>query len=320
MMKHAILIICLGVFLIMPLGLHAQTAEEVVPLLVGTVGSTAPDGSILYSVLIASTEEALTDLTISSPLPEGATFVDVFWTPSLATFVGESDGTVTWSLPEMPAQSVIGPFTYRVTFEDVAQAPAAMAATVTSGGQTFTARREDGILQPLTLTGSVTVGAAGTDGLVAVEGTGVMLDIPAGTFDQDITLTFERLPFDGTVTPPETEDLWWCTLYSITTEPAVAIDSPITILLPIRRTSLPGLAAALTYQSSDSGWLSLENTEAAFIAGGGNQVEIQGFTFSPVLANQVIAAGYVEQDNVLGIVNLSNSITLRSSDLISFRK
>jgi hypothetical protein len=153
----------------------AQEAVTVLALTVGSLGLFDDDGSVLYSVLLQSGVDELGDLTISSQLPENATFMDMFWTPESASFVGEAEGSVTWTLGSLPANTIIGPFTYRVTFEDAETIPSRAPAAVTWSSGEASTEMDDSELQALAPSGGIIVDEAGTDGLVAVEDTGVYL-------------------------------------------------------------------------------------------------------------------------------------------------
>lgn len=279
MLRRLPLFLLVTVVLLAPLALHAQDATSTpVPLRVGSVGLLAADGSVNYSVLLASgTDSDLTNLTITSAMPEGATFVDVFWTPEAAIFVGETDGIVTWTLPELAADSLIGPFTYQVTFDEAdADMPYTIPASVSWDEGEASATLSERELPVYDSSGSITLDETGTDGLVAVGNTGVYIEAPAGAFDQEVTLTFERLPLDAQNSglPEVDADIWWCTLFQVTVEPAgVEARQPVTILYPTVRTLTPGLEVLHFIQPADGAWTLWETEPSpALVTPGGNHV------------------------------------------------
>lgn len=244
----------------MPVVLHAQEASDTPEdLLVGSVGLLAEDGSVFYSVLLGSgSTNTLSELVITSTLPEGATFVEAFWTPEDAIFVGEENGIVTWTLPEMPADSLVGPFTYRVTFDEAAVIPANTAAAASWQGGEAIAQLSEAELSTYEDSGSITVDASGAESVIPVGNTGVYLLVPPGAFDQPVTFTFNRqfinedsdLPL-----VPEGEDLWWCTLFQLSIEPSEAkLNQPVYVLFPIQRTLTPGMTAVNFIQDAAGSW------------------------------------------------------------------
>lgn len=294
------LAICLllVVFLMIPAALMAQDATSTPEtLLVGSVGLLAEEGNVLYSIFLANnTTDELSDLTIASALPEGATFVEMFWTPEDAVFAGEDNGTITWTLPEITADTIVGPFTYSVTFDDDAKViiPANVAATAIWSEGEASAQLFETELSPHEDSGSITVDAAGTDGVVPVENTGVHLLVPPGAYDQPVTFTFERQPLteDSDLPPvPEGESIWWCTQFNVSVEPAgIEASQPVYLLLPTRRTLTPGMEVINFIQPPQGEWATVESTEASQVSSHGNHITIPLLDV-PLLANFTLIAG-----------------------------
>jgi uncharacterized repeat protein (TIGR01451 family) len=121
MLNYLLIVLVVLTFSSATLGNDAteETPVERQALIVHSVGLLDADGTTLYSVLIANqSDESLSEVTVTSSLPNGETFVEAFWTPESAKFQGESNGEVTWTVQELPAATILGPFTYRVAFED----------------------------------------------------------------------------------------------------------------------------------------------------------------------------------------------------------
>ncbi len=238
---------------------HAQDTTPTVESLLGfTTGVLGEGGEVYYSVILGSGPNALTDLTVTATLPAGATFVEVFWTPEAATFVGEDAGTVSWTLPELAADTVIGPFTVTVTFEEAeANIPANIPAFVTHADGTLELLAVEGILEPLETSGVLDIEEVGTGvELAKVGDTNIFVFAPPNAFDRPVSLHFELLPAgDPTNVPSEIEGYWWCTSVQITVEPAEAVSLlPIQIFLPNRRTLTPGMPLSDFARRLDSEW------------------------------------------------------------------
>lgn len=252
------------VLAILPTLSYAQDTPSLdVPLTAFTTGVIGEDGSIFYSVVLASGPDALTDVSIAATLPENATFQAVTWTPESAVVVGEADGVVTWTLAELPADTVIGPFSVQVTFApDDTAIPVNIPAVVTAGE---TGENEvivealEGILEAAETSGVLELDVTGTNGaLVEVGETNIFVYAPADAYDQPVTLTFNRLPIEPGVSVPEGDDFadyWWCSSIAVTVEPAEAQALlPLTIFAPLRRTLTPGMALAEFVQQGDGEW------------------------------------------------------------------
>lgn len=238
---------------------HAQDNPPTAESLLGfTTGVLGDEGEVYYSVILGSGPNALIDLTVTATLPAGATFVEVFWTPEAATFVGETDGVVSWTLPELAADTVIGPFTVTVTFDEAeANIPTNIPAFVTHADGTLELLAVEGILEPFETSGVLDIEEVGTGvELAKVGDTNIFVFAPPNAFDRPVSLHFELLPAaDPTNVPSEIEGYWWCTSVQITIEPAEAVSLlPIQILLPNRRTLTPGMSLSDFAKRLDSEW------------------------------------------------------------------
>ncbi len=254
--------LCLALFAMPPMG-RAQDAALVDPLAF-TTGLIAPDGFVNYSVIIMTGTDALTDATIHLTLPDGATFVDVFKTPASAALVGPlADGSIAWTVAEIPADTTLGPFTVIAEFENQAAEdfapPAGATATVTAGDLTLDAIAPEGTLTKLAESGSITLDQNGTDGeFVQVGETGVWIFMEPDTVTGQVTFTFTRLTITPDAVMPEiAEATWWCTYFQIgieRTDPNAELTNiPMIILYPTRRTVTPGLPAIEFKKAGEAG-------------------------------------------------------------------
>ncbi|MBI5959054.1 MAG: hypothetical protein HY866_09990 [Chloroflexi bacterium] len=330
--------VLLIILLVLSASAHAQEGPPAFtdPVSIQSSGVLGPENTVFYSVLLATGADEVANLTITSALPEGATFLDVFWTPKSAVYGGESGGTVTWTLDTLPRDTIIGPFTFQVSFDEKTTAiPYNVPAAVRWEEGESSARVVEATLEPLAATGSITVDENGTAGLVPVEDTGVFMLVPPGTYNEAVTFTFERLPIaEDTPLPDVAEETWWCALYNVTVEPADAAAAlPISIFYPSRRTLTPGMEVARFVQLPEGEWeideqnklVSKPAAQEAKIPGGivspsGNQiiailigvvpapnfntalgvsVQLRANGITDGTSNTIAVLGYIEQDNLI---------------------
>lgn len=265
----------------------AQEANEWETLYVWTTGQIDPaDSSVLYSVLMTSGTEALTDVTVSAVLPEGATFVKDFWKPEAASFVGEQDGTVTWTLDAVDANAAAGPFTFVVSFEgsdsETFAPPATIKASLTSSAGTVESEVEEGVtLAKLATAGSLEVSPEGVLDFTAVEETGIWFYGAEGVVSDPVTLSFERLPVSEKETLPSVaEDTWWCGQIGITASSDVTLAKPIVLVIPLARASTPGTIMPVFAQAEGGEWelISAENS----LTGAFAEEDLQAAAFARV--------------------------------------
>jgi hypothetical protein len=271
-MLHKFYLAVLVVLFAIPLGVFAQDDDAYSfedPVFLWSAGQLdATDNSVYYSLFVAAGAEAVSDLTVTADVPEGATFVDAFWTPESSTFVGEADGVVSWEVPALEAETIMGPFTFHVTFENADAedfAPqGAATGTLVWGEETIEAQAFG--TETLSLvedTGSITIEPAGTIDLVSIGETGAWILVPADAVSETVTLTIERLAITEESELPEVaEETWWCGQYSISADKDVTFSQPITLILPIRRALTPSMEVAVFGLSADGEWLVQSDGEA----------------------------------------------------------
>lgn len=229
----------------------AQDTPSVTLLTTGLLG---PDGSAYYSVQMFTSEE-LVNVAVSSVLPPGAVFGEVTRTPAIATFNSQQGGAVTWTVPKVPADTIIGPFTFRVTFAD-SEPPLGVVASAQWVGGKASVEPEAGVLEPYEDIGSITFDAAGTGEVVEAGKTGVLVFVPEDAVEGEVTFTFERLPITDEVgLPVVEEDIWWCSYYRLTVEPeGTTFLQPFTIIYPTREALTPGQPVTQFTRTPDGPW------------------------------------------------------------------
>lgn len=293
-MIHKLLSLLIGAALLLSAGVAAAREPISEPLTIHSSGLLDEDGTALYSVLVASGTDDLTGVTITAQVPEGAAFIEAIWTPEAAEFTGEAAGTVTWTVPELAADTVIGPFTFRAAFaDDEAEMPLNVAATAVAGDVTAEVAVRASLPYPYTTqltpraeSASITVDAAGTEVAQPVGETGGWILVPEGAVDAETTLTVTLLPFEGL---PDDDTTWWCSLVRIEADEDITL--PVTLLLPTRRTLTPGLPVSLFAQAEDGMWTDvtesgvlplaeddpLAELGSSFVAGDGNFLVVRRF-------------------------------------------
>jgi hypothetical protein len=271
-MLHKFYLVVLIVLLAIPLGVFAQDDDGYSfedPVFLWSAGQLdATDNSVYYSLFVASGAEAISDLTVTADVPEGATFVDAFWTPETSTFVGEADGAVSWELPALEAETIMGPFTFHVTFENADAedfAPQGAATGSVAWGEDVLDAQAFGAetLSAVEASGSITIEPAGTVDLVSIGETGAWILVPADAVSETVTLTIERLAItEDSELPEAAEETWWCGQYSISADKDVTFSQPITLILPIRRALTPAMEVAVFGLSPDGEWIVQSDGEA----------------------------------------------------------
>lgn len=266
-MNRRLLLLVLVIALLGALPLAAQ--DEAVPLLIRSVGVVDLDGSVYYSVFLASGAAALTNITASATVPAGLTFDASVLAPETATVTTEGN-TISWAITELPADTLLGPLTFHVTVDAAdSEIPAGLAVQAEwTDGTAELAQAEDTIT-PFTTTGAITVDAAGTvdetgaPAVVTVGDTGLLVYIPAGAVSAETTINFERLPVPtgeeaAAFFPPEAEGTWWCSVVRITLEPDAALNQSIVLAIPTRRAVTPGLASGGFFRLPEGEWQVME--------------------------------------------------------------
>jgi hypothetical protein len=332
---------CLLVILLLatPAAAPGQAAAE--PLVVRSVGLLDTDGTVLYSVILASGPQALGKLIVTGSVPDGAELVEVLNAPPETIAQAQKDG-VSWQVKALDADTILGPFTYRVRLKDKTANPPLTAGAMVSWTDpelgTVEAKESKGKLEPLADSGSITIDSRGTlndkgeNDAVPVGKTGIVIFVPAGAVSQPTTLTFNRLVIDekdNKSVPADQPDVWWCALVSISTSPATTLAKPITLALPTRRTVTPGMRAQLFVRGKDGEWQQVASAHDAlptftdnlvqdkfpatqvFGAPSGNHVVISQFVIN---SPQIVAPGLALEDFTKVEVNDSNLPTTQITD------
>ena len=270
-------ILVLLVTTLTPIQSFAQSLHASDPALIAkTSGMIDADGTILYSIFLATGPAALEKLAVSFTVPGTPASVDSVLAPTDAKFAYVTDPTraAVWRLDKVEANTIIGPFTYRVKATDL-KTPLAYApdATVTWGGPeagSLTVPADTSVLQALAEVGTITVDSRGTlnskgeNDAIPVGATGILAFVPAGAVSQSVQMTFTQVQVTDNNVPADTPDYWWCAHLDISTEPKVAFAKPISFGIPTRSPLTPGLPVQGFVSADDGPWtiVSLLNKSA----------------------------------------------------------
>lgn len=255
-------------------GLYGQSA------VIRSVGQFEPAGTVLYSVYVASRTQALGDVTISAALPPGTRFLENVDLPSGARYDGVADNVVFWTIPAVPEDSVVGPFTYRLKLDgSVSDVPATVASAVSMQQprpELVEVAASSEKMPVLAESGSVTfdqrgtITATGENGPVAVGATGVLFFVPEGAVTGRTTVTFRRLSVENNTLPASAKDTWWCGLYQTTVEPAsTTFAKAVSFVLPTRRPITPGLVVSAVTTTDLKEWQASATERGIGFGGGG---------------------------------------------------
>lgn len=264
--------------------LHAQSA------VIRSVGQYEPSGTVLYSVYAASRTQPLGDVAISSLLPPGTRFLESVDLPRAARYEGVADNTIVWTIPEIAADTVAGPFTFRLKVDGArTTVPTALASTLIYQRPTpevVQAPASTEVLAPLADSGSITFDQRGTltssgeNGPVSVGGTGILFFVPEGAVSQRTTVTFSRQDIDD-AKMPTIDDTWWCSHYQAIVEPRSTFAKPVTFVLPTRRAITPGLTVSSFSSTGSEDWRPIGGAKSGELAFGfGGQFGFGGGCFS----------------------------------------
>lgn len=244
--------------LIFAASLYGQTA------VVRSTGQYEPAGTVLYSVYVASANQALSDVTVSSAVPPGMRFLENVDLPKAARYDGVADNIVTWTIPEIAEDTVVGPFTFRLKLDgtrgDVPAFPAAAVAFQRPSVSLVETPASTERLPVLDDGGSVsfdqrgTLMASGANGPVAVGNTGILFFAPEGAVSNRTTVTFRRLDLEKNPVPANSQDTWWCGLYHAGVEPQVTFQKNVAVVLPARRPITPGLTVSVAATADLAAW------------------------------------------------------------------
>lgn len=232
--------------------------------------------TVVYSVFVASREEALESLQLSATMPANTRFLENVDAPASARYEGVADNIITWTLPAMDADTLAGPFTFRIRIDPskADQTPSTPPTWISYAKPTVELLEDPGNgsqLKPLAESGTITIDAKGTldasgkSNLVAVGETGILLYVPEGAVSGNVTFRFKRLVVEDEKMPQNAAGTWWCSLYEIsTTPPNVNFARQIAYVLPSRRAVPIGIAARAFSSVDGKDWV--EQT-----GGSGNQ-------------------------------------------------
>jgi len=310
-----------------------------------STGQYEPTGNVVYSVYVAAGPEDLEEMTITASLPAGTRYLEMVQTPLGARYDGVKADTVWWTCPKLEQDTVLGPFVFRVKLDGtVNSVPATIHAALAYERpvkQLVLTPEPSGTLVPLAESGSIvidqkgTVDADGKNGPAPVGDTGVVLFVPEGAVNEKVTVTFTRLDVTKTKMPVTDPSTWWCSVYKMTSEPAVAFSKSISVALPARRGLTPGINTSVFVTGDLENWNKALGEEPGksgaerglgFGAGGFNQFGGQcisqfGFTTCGFGGGFGVGGfggfGYVEQDNLRGKTTGSVLGTSAISSLIS---
>ncbi|MBZ0320695.1 MAG: hypothetical protein K8L91_30055 [Anaerolineae bacterium] len=251
------------VALLVPMHSLSAVASDVT-LVAGSTGLIDEDGTVLYSVILASGDATVESVSIQAQIPTQATFVEALEFPESAALAGQVGTAVTWEVASLEANSILGPFTFRVSFpEAFTDIPKGVAATITWISPTsgiIDATPEEGILKPLADSGQIVVDARGTlneageNVALPVGETGIELLILPDTVAAPTTFTFRRIPITEDNVPSNVDNTWWCVLFEAAIDPAVELLQPIAFSIPTRRVLTPGLETTVFINQGSDDW------------------------------------------------------------------
>lgn len=304
--------LCAVVAIIAAVLLLRRPTSEPIAAQLYNVGTLQDDGTVLYSLLYYSGPTARTELTISGAIPETSTFVEAVIAPAEATFNAAAATEASWVIPAVAAETVLGPFTYRVQFNG-GEAPFMLPGRISwVGPQTgsLEALVAEGTLQPLAETGQIRLDTTGTRNSegelspVPVGETGIWIYAPEGAAATPVTLTFTRLPVTPETVPPDMRDTWWCAMVMITADVPVTFNQPILLGLPTRQVLTLGIPIQVVGRTNENEtWQPLAAAEGMRIAGGGNLAPLMLTDSTPGL----IAVGVSSTDRADGSTSISGS-------------
>lgn len=236
--------------------LAAQTA------VVRTSGQYDADGSVLYSVYVASGAQKLESVAVGGTVPLGTRFIESVDVPAGVTFDGVRDNVAVWSLKEIAAERLVGPFTFRARPDGAAPViaePAAAVSFVSPEGGIVEYARTERVLAALETSGSLifdqrgTLNEKGENAPAFIGKTGVMLFVPAGGVRTQTTVTVQREEIDNDRLPKTEEPLWWCGLYRVSVSPLEDGAKQFAFAFPTRRQVTPGLPVSVV-GNTDGSW------------------------------------------------------------------
>jgi hypothetical protein len=227
---------------------------------VRTSGQFDSDGTVLYSVYVATGPEKLTGVAVGGTVPVGVRFLESVDVPAGVVFEGVRDNVAVWSLAEIGADRLVGPFTFRGrpdgAGEVITEPAAAVSYREPEAGIAEYAGRETPLVK-LESSGSVTFDQRGTlnekgeNAPVYLGKSGVLLFVAAGAVRTQTTVTVERQRIDEGNLPKTEELTWWCGLYTVDVVPAETPAKPFAFAFPTRRQVPLGLTGVVANLNED---------------------------------------------------------------------
>jgi hypothetical protein len=271
------LISLLSLLAIFGFAMPKASQAAIAPLAVRSVGMVDSDGSVLYSVVLASGPDSLKHLTVTASVPDNTQFIEIVSQPARIT--GQTDGktlkTVNWQVDSLNAATLLGPFIYRVKFTGQDGEPPANVSAKVSWTQPTTGTAEaaliSGGIEPLAPFGTITFDAKGTlnahgqNNAVPVGDSGILIYVPPEAVSKTTRLSFTRLTIEDKSIPTDVKYTWWCALVSVGSDAAVDFSKPISLVLSTRRSLTPGLMASIFTRSGNGKWQRPNESSLAFI-------------------------------------------------------
>jgi len=242
----------------------AVHAAENSRLVIRSTGTFEDSNVVVYNIYLATRDEKLTDLQVSTAVPGASRFLENVDTPAGVKFDGVYDNVVRWTVPALDRDTLLGPFTVRIRVDasrsDIPTTPPVWASCPAERCEFLLDPGDSSSLKTLASTISIsfdqrgTLNAQGRNGLVEAADGAVFLYVPEGAVDRRVTLTFRRLTVEDDKVPQNAKDTWWCALFNLSIEPAVSFAKPIVYSFPTRRGLTPGLAVRAFASADGKAW------------------------------------------------------------------
>lgn len=294
---------------------------------VRTTGQYDADGTVLYSVFVATASEKLTSVAVGGTVPLGTRFIESVDVPAGVVFEGVRDNIAVWSLKEIPAEQLIGPFTFRARPDGAAPVASEPAAAVSylapeEGIAEYAGSKAE--LPVLAPSGSVifdqrgTINSKGENGPVQVGKTGVYLFVPEGAVRTQTTVTIERQTIDNDRLPKQEVPTWWCGLYKISVSPQEDAAKPFAFAFPTRHAITPGIPVSVV-ANTDNSFSKTESTGNRALGFGGfnNFGCISQFGFTTCSGSPFGGGGFGFGQFGLGVLSADRARATVSSGQLS---
>ncbi|MBI2687880.1 MAG: hypothetical protein HYX27_16350 [Acidobacteria bacterium] len=273
----------LNVVLFTLFGVAAQAQNAIVR----TTGQYEADGTVLYSVYVATGAQKLTTVAVGGTVPPGTRFIENLDTPAGVVFEGVRDNVAVWTLKEIAADTLIGPFSFRAKPDGagtvITEPSAAVSFQEPEAGIVEYAGKDTALAQ-LESKGSVifdqrgTLDEKGNNAPVQIGKTGVLLFVPEGAVRTQTTVTVEREVIDNDRLPKTENPLWWCGLYRVSITPQEQAAKQFAFAFPNRRALTPGLPVSVV-SNDDGAWTKQASRALGFNQFGGFNCGL-GFGFN----------------------------------------